>query len=135
MYGLRMKREYLDEILSGKKNSDARLSDTSIRGEIGLIDIDTNEMLAYADLIGTKTINFEEYINWHISSSFDNKEATDYINSLDFTKLNTKAYLYLFGDVNPLDTPCIIVEKSSTKIWVEFDIEDSIKGYEQTSLF
>ena len=71
MYGLRMKREYLDEILSGKKNSDARLSDTSIRGEIGLIDIDTNEILGIADLIGTKVINFEEYINWHISSSFD----------------------------------------------------------------
>lgn len=135
MYGLKMKKEYLLEIINGKKNSDARLHDTSIRGKIGLIDTDTNELLAYADLIGTKETTFEEYIKWHISESFDVDQAQNYINSLDFTRLNRSAYFYLFGEVEKLHAPYIINEKSSTRSWVEFDLDDSIKGYEQTSLF
>ena len=38
VYGLKMKRIYLDEIITGVKCDDARIEDTSIRGKIGLID-------------------------------------------------------------------------------------------------
>ena len=53
MYGLKMKRYYLNEIISGAKSDDARLEDTSIRGKIALIDSETYELLGYADLIDT----------------------------------------------------------------------------------
>lgn len=135
MYGLKMKREYLIDIIKGKKNCDARLQDTSIRGIIGLIDSDTYELIAKVDLLGTKRVNFEEYINWHISQSFDEIKAREYINSLDFTRLNSDAYFYMFGELEELDSAYIVKPKNETKTWVEFDISDSIKGFKQMSLF
>ena len=135
MYGLKMKREYLLEILYYGRINDARTFDTAIRGRIGLVDTDTLELLGYADLVSTTPINYEGFINWHINENFDKGKAAEYINNLDFTKLHQKCYLYNLENVEVKDVPVIINPMSEANIWAEFDEQDATKGYKQVSLF
>ncbi len=135
VYGLKMKRYYLNEIISGAKSDDARLEDTSIRGKIALIDSETYELLGYAILIDTVKINYEEYIKWHICPEYDSIKAQDYIDNLDFTRLQADAYLYKFLDVIKVDVPSIANPINETRTWIEFNEDDNITGYKQVSLF
>ncbi len=135
MYGLKMKRIYLDEIISGKKCDDARLDDTSIRGKIALIDSETYEIIGYANLFDTIKIDYESFIKWHICVEYDSLKAQDYIDNLDFTKLHSNAYLYKLEDVCKLDVPSIVNPINETKTWIEFNEDDNINGYKQVSLF
>ena len=135
MYGLKMKKEYLIEILYYGRMNDARTFDTAIRGRIGLIDTDTYELLGYADLVSTTQITYEGFINWHINEDFDKGKATEYINNLEFTKLQEKCYLYNFENIEEKEIPVIVNPLSEANIWVEFNEEDSTKGYKQVSLF
>ncbi len=65
MNGLVMLREYLDEILDGKKTSDVRAYDTKLRGTIALVDTKKSAIIGLVDLIGTHKISAEEYCNWN----------------------------------------------------------------------
>lgn len=69
MYGLIMIREYLDEILDGKKTYDARSFDTNKRGTIALVDTKKSAIIGLIDLVGTHTITAEEYCSWHATAS------------------------------------------------------------------
>ena len=135
MYGLKMKRYYLNEIITGVKCDDARLEDTSIRGKIALIDSETYELLGYADLIDTVKIDYETYIKWHICPEYDSITAKNYIDNLDFTRLHSSAYLYKLSDVAKCEVPSIVNPISETKTWIEFNESDNINGYKQVSLF
>ncbi len=61
MYGLIMLREYLDEILDGKKTYDARAYDTTKRGTIALVDTKKSAIIGLIDLVVTHKISAEEY--------------------------------------------------------------------------
>lgn len=130
-----MKRVYLDEIMNGKRMDDARLEDTSIRGKIALIDSSTYELIGYADLLATKRISYEEYVKWHICTEYDSLKAQEYIDNLEFLKLQSPSYLYKLGFVEKRNIPAIINPINETNTWVLFDEDNNINGYEQLSLF
>ena len=65
MYGLIMIRDYLDEIIDGKKTFDARNYPTSKRGTIALVDTKKSAIIELVDLIGVHQITADEYCKWH----------------------------------------------------------------------
>ena len=71
MYGLIRIREYLDEILDGKKTYDARSYDTNKRGTIALVDSRKSAIICLVDLFVTHTITSEEYCNWHATGKWE----------------------------------------------------------------
>ena len=74
MYGLKIEKDYLIDIIDGNRNNDVRLIDTSIRGRIALIDNETYEILGYAKLVDTKKITYEEYLIWHITDIYSKNQ-------------------------------------------------------------
>ncbi len=135
MYGLKMQREYLMDIVDGNRENDVRLIDTSIRGRIALIDSETYEILGYVKLVDTKQITYEEYLVWHVTDIFSKNKTMEYINNMDFSKLNEPAYSYILSDPEEPDVPLIANPINENKIWIKFDIEDCTRGYSQMSLF
>ena len=130
-----MQREYLMGIIDGNRTNDVRLIDTSIRGRIALIDSETYEILGYAKLVSTKKITYEEFLVWHITDIFSKNKTMEYVNNMDFTKLNEPAYSYELENPEEADTPLIANPINENKIWIKFDMEDCTKGYSQLSLF
>lgn len=63
MYGLIMLREYLDEILEGKKSYDARAHDTSKRGTIALVDSRKSSIIELVDLVSTHKYQLKSIAN------------------------------------------------------------------------
>ncbi len=135
MYGLKIGKDYLIDIIDGNRDNDVRLIDTSIRGRIALIDDETYEILGYAKLVETKKITYEEYLVWHITDIFSKNKTMEYINNMDFAKLNEPAYSYVLKDPETSDVPLIANPINENKIWIKFDMEDCTKGYSQMSLF
>lgn len=70
MFGLCMIKEYLDEILDGKKSFDARAYPTNKRGTIALVNSKTSKIEGYADLVDCHEISPEEYAKWHCTGCF-----------------------------------------------------------------
>ena len=135
MYGLKMKKEYLMDIIDGNRPNDVRLVDTSIRERIALVDSETYEILGYAKLVNTKKITYEEYLVWHITDIFSKDKMMEHINNLDFIKLNEPAYSYEFENVEEIDIPLIANPINENKTWIKFNLEECTKGYSQLSLF
>lgn len=135
MYGLKIEKEYLMDIIDGNRSNDVRLIDTPIRGRIALIDSETYEILGYAKLTETKKITYEEYLIWHITDVFSRTKTMEYINNMDFAKLNEPAYSYILENAEEATTPLMANPINENKIWIKFDIEDCTRGYEQISLF
>ncbi len=135
MYGLKIEKEYLMDIVDGNRQNDVRLIDTSIRGRIALIDSETYEILGYAKLIKTRKITYEEYLIWHITDIFSKDKTMEYVNNMDFAKLNEPAYSYELEGAEEADVPLIANPINENKIWIKFDMEDCTKGYSQLSLF
>ena len=135
MYGLKLKKDHIVEIIMGKRTYESFIVDTSIRGKIGIIDSDSYELIMYLNLDSVTKTTFEEHILSQVTDSFSKSEANKYINNLDFTKLKSDAYLYNFKDLDVLKTPCRIKILNETQIWVNFDEKLIQEGYEQVSLF
>ena len=135
MYGLKIKREYIIDIINKKKTNMSYMLDTSIRGKIGLIDLDTYELIAYANLYDTTKTTYEEHLLLSARDSYTKAEAINLINKLDFTKLKSNAYLYEFKDIETLPIPYQINVIDENQIWIKFDENELQKGYEQISLF
>lgn len=135
MYGLKMEKEYIIDILEGNRLNDVRLIDTSIRGRIALVDSNTYEILGYVKLAETKKITYEEYLIWHITDVISKTKTMDYINNMDFIKLNEPAYSYILENPEEETIPLIANPVNENKIWIKFDIENCVRGYTQISLF
>ena len=135
MYGLKIERDYLLDIIDGNRGNDVRLIDTSIRGRIALIDSKTYEILGYAKLTETKKITYEEYLTWHITDIFSKSKTMEYIDKMDFALLNAPAYSYILTNPEAIDVPLLANPINENKIWIKFDIEDCTKGYSQLSIF
>ena len=122
MYGLIMLREYLDEILDGKKTYDARAYDTNKRGTIALVDTRKSIIVGLIDLVGTHKISVEEYCKWHATGKWE---------SLVFQVEDKDYYAYDFENPRRLVTPIKIVKTG--KVWTKID--DKIQMNVQERLF
>ena len=78
MRGLLMMKYYLDEILDGKKDTDARLYPTGTRGTIALVDSATFKVYGLAELTGCDTISYEEFVRWHQVGPFSQTAIAPY---------------------------------------------------------
>ena len=122
MYGLIMLREYLDEILDGKKTYDARAYDTNRRGTIALVDTRKSTIIGLIDLVGTHKISAEEYCKWHATGKWE---------GLVFQAEDKDYYAYDFENPRKLATPIKIVKTG--KVWTKID--DKIQMNVQERLF
>lgn len=109
MYGLIMIREYLDEILDGKKTYDARSYDTNKRGTIALVDSKTMKVYGYAELVGVREITPQEYASWHCTGRW-----SGYVMQVDEAK---KYYAWEFENIRREEKPYKVEEVKKT--WVE----------------
>lgn len=121
-----MKKEYLLDILNGKKTYDARSYDTSIRGNIALLASENNKIYGFVDLYDVKEITFEEYLTWH---NIDKEYFSLY-------KKQDKYYAYLVRNPRFLSSPIKINrDHNSEFVWCEVD-DDLIKNqYIEVRLF
>lgn len=124
MYGLIMLREYLDEILDGKKTYDARAYDTNKRGVIALVDTRKSSIIGLIDLVGTHAISAEEYCKWHATGKWEGIQ-------LQVDDMSKTYYAYDFANPRMLATPVKI--KKTGKTWTRID--DDIQFAFQSKLF
>ena len=124
MYGLTMIKDYLDEILDGKKTFDARSYPANKRGTIVLIDSKSMKAYGTAELIGCREISEEDYCSWH---------ATGRRKGLIFQTNDKDCKYYAWDLKNPkrLIKPMKIDAVKHT--WVE--ISKNIQFIYQESLF
>jgi len=133
MQGLIMKREYILDILNGMTKFDARLYDSNVRGKIGLIESNTNLLYGYVDMVDVHQITYEDYVKWHISEDYNLDIVNEKLHNDNM--IDRIAYAYDFTNPFKLDIPIIINPTKRNRIWVEFEPENSNKGYRQESLF
>lgn len=116
MYGLIMLRDYLDEILDGKKTYDARSYPTDKRGTIALVDTKKSSIVGFVDLIGVHQISADEYCKWHATGKWE---------GMSFQAKDTNGVFYAYDFVNPrkLASPIKIIKKG--RVWTTID--DSVK--------
>lgn len=124
MYGLIMLREYLDEILDGKKTYDARAYDTNKRDTIALVDTKKSAIIGLIDLVGTHKISAEEYCKWHATGKWESLV-------LQVEDMKKDYYAYDFENPRRLATPIKIVKTG--KVWTKID--DKIVFNVQETLF
>ena len=123
MFGLIMIRDYLNEILDGSKNFDARSYPTNKRGKIALIDSRSMKIYGTIELVGCREISAKEYCFWHQTGRFQNL-----IFQVDDNK---KYYAYDFKNPQRLAKPIKVGAAKQT--WVE--IPDNTEFYYMDSLF
>ncbi len=116
MYGLIMIKDYLDEILDGKKAFDARCYSTNKRGTIALVDSKKSSIVGLVDLIGVHPISVDEYCKWHATGKWE---------GMSFQAKDTNGVFYAYDFVNPrkLASPIKIIKTG--RVWTAID--DSVK--------
>lgn len=117
MYGLIMIKDYLDEILDGKKTFDARSYPTTKRGTIALVDSKKSSIVGLVELIGVHPISANEYCKWH---------ATGKWAGMVFQVEDNDSVFYAYDFISPrrLARPIKITKKG--KVWTIID--DAIKN-------
>jgi len=133
MLGLLMKKEYILDVLNKRTSFDARLYDSDVRGKIGLIESGTNKLYGYVNMVDVHQITYEDYVKWHISDNYDLDLVALKLQNNNMIKRN--AYAYDFENQVLLSAPTIVNLSHVSKIWVEFDPNNSNKGFVQESLF
>lgn len=124
MLGLTMIKDYLNEILDGYKNYDARSYLTNKRGKIALIDSKNMRVYGTIELIGCRKITAEEYCSWHKTGRFKN-----YI--FEVEDKNKNHYAYDFKNPRKLINTIKVNVKKHT--WVE--IPNDLEMYYSDTLF
>ena len=120
MYGLIMLREYLDEILDGKKTYDARAYDTNKRGTIALVDTKKSAIIGLIDLVGTHKISAEEYCKWHATGKWEGM-------IFQVEDNNKEYYAYDFKNPRRLSSPIKIVKTGRVWTWIDDGIEMNVQ--------
>ena len=124
MYGLIMLREYLDEILDGKKTYDARAYNTNRRGTIALVDTKKSAIIGLIDLVGTHKISAEEYCKWHATGKWEGM-------IFQVEDNNKEYYAYDFKNPRRLSSPIKIVKNG--RVWTK--INDGLEMNVKERLF
>lgn len=112
MYGLIMLREYLDEILDGKKTYDTRAYDTDKRGAIALVDTKKLSIIGFVDLVGTHEISAREYCDWHATGKWEGM-------ILEVEDMSATYYAYDFKNPRRLERSIKI--KKTGRVWTKID--------------
>ena len=112
MYGLIMIREYLDEIVSGKKQYDARAYNTNKRGPIALVDTRRSEVVATIELVGVHKISAEEFCKWHATGKW---EGTQF----QVGDMSKTYYAYDFKRPRVFEKPIKIIKTG--RMWTRID--------------
>ena len=120
MYGLIMLREYLDEILDGKKTYDARAYDTNKRGTIALVDTKKSAIIGLIDLVGTHKISAEEYCKWHATGKWEGI-------IFQVEDNNKEYYAYDFKNPRRLSSPIKIVKNGRVWTWIDDGMEMNVQ--------
>lgn len=102
-----MIKDYLDELLDGKKTFDARSYPTNKRGTIALVNSKTSKIEGYIDLIDCVEISSDEYAKWHCTGRFK-----DYQFICD---PNKKYYAWKMSKPRKIEEP-IKIEKTG-RVW------------------
>ena len=116
-----MKKEYLEDILSGKKKTDVRSYNTPVNEEIALIDSKNGKVYGYATITQSRFITYKEYILWHVNDVFSKEQALNYYNESCKTNGFKLYYEYIFENIR-IETKCFkpsIVSKHFS--WVEIE--------------
>lgn len=116
MYGLIMIKDYLDEILDGKKTFDARSYPTTKRGTIALVDSKKSSIVGLVELIGVHPISANEYCKWH---------ATGKWAGMVFQVEDDDSVFYAYDFVNPRKLARPIKIAKTGRVWTTID--DSVK--------
>lgn len=111
-----MLRDYLDEILDGKKTYDARSYPTDKRGTIALVDTKKSSIVGFVDLISVHQISADEYFKWHATGKWEGM-------SFQAEDINGVFYAYDFANPRKLASPIKIIKKG--RVWTAID--DSVK--------
>ena len=111
-----MIKDYLDEILDGKKAFDTRCYSTNKRGTIALVDSKKSSIVGLVDLIGVHQISTDEYCKWHATGKWE---------GMSFQAKDTNGVFYAYDFVNPrkLASPIKIIKTG--RVWTAID--DSVK--------
>lgn len=114
MKSLFMISPYIDQLLNGEKNYDARSYDTWIRGTIALVQSKTNLVLGTIELVEIKEISFQEYMEWH-------DERYKQYNCIPASKFEGKKYYaWIMKNPKALKIPFKIIRPKG-KQWTEID--------------
>jgi hypothetical protein len=117
MYGLIMIKDYLDEILDGKKTFDARSYPTTKRGTIALVDSKKSSIVGLVELIGVHPISANEYCKWH---------ATGKWAGMVFQVEDNDSVFYAYDFISPRRLARPIKITKTGKVWTIID--DAIKN-------
>ncbi len=123
MYGLTMIKDYLNEILDGIKNFDARSYPTNKRGTIALVDSRSMKAYGIVELVGCREITSQEYTSWHCTGRWSGMSFQ--------VDPNRKYYAWDFRNPQKLAKPINLTCKKHT--WIE--LPEDIELYYQESLF
>lgn len=115
MKGLIIKSPWIDLILHGEKIWEIRGSNTKIRGEIALIKSGTGTILGTVELVGSKKLTMQEYLNSNKHHCVDQNYKINYKN----------IYAWIFNNPVLFDEPIPYKHPQGAVIWV-----NGIKGVE-----
>ena len=121
MFGLKMKTEYLNDILSGKKKTDVRSYNTPVNDKIALINSKNGKVYGFAKIIGSKFISYKEYVLWHVNEDFSLENALKYYELTYKEKSFYMYYEYMFDDVITVEKPFKPSIISKQYSWVKID--------------
>ena len=128
MQALMMMRYYLDEILDGRKTTDARLRPTGVRGTVALGDSSTGKVHGLAELVACEEISYEEFVRWHRTGPFENTEFAPY-------QEGKPCYAYRFENVRRITVPVAVPNPTGERVWVPLS-EDTVRSFSfQRTLF
>ena len=128
MYGLTMMKLYLDEILSGRTDYDARLYPTDKRDTIALVDSSTFRVHGMAELVSCDEIPYEQFVEWHRIGPFTGSPIAPYHEG-------RPCYAYRLENVRRITVPVSIPKDPAVKMWVDIPSDTVRSFFYQTTLF
>lgn len=128
MYGLLMMKLYLDEMLRGEKNNDARLYPTEKRGTIALVDSRTYKAYGLAELTDVREISYEEFVKWHQTGPFANTPIAPYSEG-------KTCYSYELRNIRRITLPVQLQKREGSHMWVSIPDEKVRSFTSQRTLF
>jgi hypothetical protein len=113
MKGLIIKAPWIDLILSGQKTWEIRGSNTKIRGKIALIQSGTGLIMGTAELVGSKRLSPEEYIQSYSYHCIPDTDRTP----LPYKNI----FAWILSNPTRLQHPIPYKHKRGAVIWVNVD--------------
>ena len=108
MKGLIIKRPWIDLILDGVKSWEIRGSNTTVRGQIALIQSGTKTVVGVAELVGSRRLSLEEYLQSEAFHCIRARGGLPY----------PKTYAWVLASPKRLPQPVPYTHPQGAVIWV-----------------